>query len=102
CWDPLALTETQAVLGGAASYGESAEDCLTRSRVAVIVNPLREFETVDWSRASQTVVVDCWRCLPTAQIPRVGHYVALGHGPDRNVSDWVGQLLGDYFDVLTN
>jgi UDPglucose 6-dehydrogenase len=101
-WDPLAIPEAGREMKERMTFASSAEDCLSRSELAVIVNPLKEFETVDWSRAGETTVVDCWRCLSPEAIRRVGRYFRLGQGPDGHVADWLRDSVGDYFDLLTN
>lgn len=100
-WDPMAMEEAKRVTNGAVEFADSAEDCLHRSRVAIIVNPLKEFNSVDWSAARQTTVVDCWRCLSPEAIGHAAEYVPLGQGPSVAVPAWLEQQIGSDFDLLT-
>ncbi len=101
-WDPLAISETYNVIGDRIGYASSPQDCLRRSDLVVIVNPLREVQEIDWSAFSETIVIDCWRCLPPASAAQLRHYIPLGQGPDRDFAGWAGQTVGEYFDLLTD
>jgi UDPglucose 6-dehydrogenase len=91
-WDPMAMEEARKVLGDRIAYARSAEACLSQSHVAVVINPMKEFATVDWSAAARTRVLDPWRCLAPADVQKIGKYVALGQGNDQPVREW---LSGD-------
>jgi hypothetical protein len=80
------MAEARKVLHDRIGYADSAEDCLRQSNVAIIINPMREFEQLDWSAARQTCVLDPWRCLSAAAIASVGRYKPLGHGDDSDDS----------------
>lgn len=101
-WDPHASDEARRALGDSIEYAASAEECLRQADVAVVTLPLPELLHVDWSAASRSTVVDCWRCLPQAAAKACGHYVALGRGPAGGVADWLDDIAGGYFDLLTN
>ena len=101
-WDPLAMSEVRLVLGETMSYASSPLDCLKRSKVGVLINPLAGLAELDWSQVPETVVVDCWRCLPAAVTAKIDHYVPLGQGPNQEVAGWIRRLVGDYFDLMTN
>jgi UDPglucose 6-dehydrogenase len=101
-WDPLAISETCNLIGDRIGYASSPLDCLERSDVVVIVNPLREVKEIDWPAFAGTTVIDCWRCLPPANAAQLRHYIPLGHGPDRDFGAWAGQTVGEYFDFLTD
>lgn len=88
-WDPLAMGEARQVLGDLITFATSAEACLQQSRVAVVINPMKEFAAIDWLAAAKTRVLDPWRCLAPAAINKIGTYVALGQGNDRSVRDWL-------------
>lgn len=90
-WDPLAMAETRKVLDGAITYAASAEDCLTQSSVAIIINPMKEFASINWSAAAKTCVLDPWRCLASGAAQKIGTYLALGQGGDQSVADWLSQ-----------
>lgn len=91
-WDPMAIEEARKVLGDRVTYARSAEACLAQSRVAVVINPMKEFASIDWSTAAKTRVLDPWRCLAPADVQKIGKYVALGQGSDQPVREW---LSGD-------
>lgn len=101
-WDPLAIPEARRALGDGVRFTDSAEECLRESKLAVVVNPLKELKDIDWSAAAATTVVDCWRCLPPEAVGRVARYVPLGQGPDDDVAAWVRRKVGDDFDHLTH
>lgn len=101
-WDPLAMSEACREAGQTITFASSAEECLRRSRVAVVVNPLKELSEIDWFAANRTMVVDCWRCLPTEAIQKIDQYVPLGQGPDGGVEAWVREAIGDDFELSTN
>jgi UDPglucose 6-dehydrogenase len=101
-WDPLAIPEAIRAIGDAIRFAQSAEECLRKSNVAVVVNPLREFGDVDWSAGASTTVVDCWRCLSPEAIGRVAKYVPLGQGPSGDVGGWIRRKVGDDFELLTH
>jgi UDPglucose 6-dehydrogenase len=101
-WDPLALPEARQAAGDRMSYAASAEDCLRRSKVVSLVNPLHEVSEIDWSQAGNATVVDCWRCIPEAIAKGLPSYIPLGQGPDRDVAGWVRQSIGDYFQLMTD
>ncbi|HUJ77038.1 MAG TPA: UDP binding domain-containing protein, partial [bacterium] len=87
-WDPLAMENVRRELGESIGYASSAEECLRRSRVAVVLNPLQELNLVDWRAAREVTVVDCWRCLPAAAREQVGQYLPLGQGAPAMLEEW--------------
>jgi len=101
-WDPLAMAETRKLIGDRIGYASSLQDCLQRSDVVVIVNPLREVNAIDWPAFPETTVIDCWRCLPANAADQIEHYVPLGKGPSRDFTGWASQTVGEYFDLLTD
>jgi UDPglucose 6-dehydrogenase len=76
-WDPLANSEAARALDGRIHLAARPEECLACD-VVVLLLPLAELMQVDWSRASQSCVVDCWRVLSPEQQAAVGRYIALG------------------------
>ena len=101
-WDPLAIAEASRETGDAIRFVTTAEDCIRQSELAVIVNPLKELQEIDWSVASQTAVIDCWRCLAPEAIRKIHKYIPLGRGRDGVVADWLRRTVGSDFDLLTN
>jgi nucleotide sugar dehydrogenase len=84
-WDLLAAGEASRAMGGALAIAGSAEECLRRSGVAVVLHPLADAGGIDWSAGCNTTVVDCWRTLPASAAGLLGRYLALGRGP------WAGE-----------
>ena len=101
-WDPLAMEEAKCATGGVIDFAPTPEACIRDSQVAVIVNPLKELSSIDWSAAQETTVVDCWRCLSPDAIRCVSKYVPLGQGPAGAVPEWLRQRVGEDFDLLTD
>jgi UDPglucose 6-dehydrogenase len=99
-WDPMAMEEARKVLGDRVAYARSAEACLAQSRVAVVINPMKEFATIDWSAAAKTRVLDPWRCLAPADVQKIGKYVALGQGNDQPVREWLSGDLAQRMCLL--
>ena len=99
-WDPMAMEEACKVLGDLITYAPSAEQCLSQSRVAIVINPMKEFATIDWSTAAKTRVLDPWRCLAPAAVQKIGTYVALGHGGDHSVREWLSGDLKERMRLL--
>lgn len=89
-WDPLAAEEARRALGDKIAYAPSAEACLSQSNVAIIINPMKDLATIDWSSAARTRVLDPWRCLSSEAAKKIGTYVALGRGNEHKVvRDWI-------------
>lgn len=101
-WDPLAMAEVRKVLGDVIAYAPTAEACLSRSHVAIIINPMKEFADVDWSAAGKTRVLDPWRCLAPEAVVKIGTYTALGRGTDRSVHDWLSGELQERMRLLND
>lgn len=101
-WDPLAVSEAQRVMGDRMTCVSSAEECVRRCKAVIIVNPLPEVSEIDWSQAGEAIVIDCWRCVPARAVAQLHHYVPLGQGPDRDLTTWMQQSVGEYFDLLTD
>jgi UDPglucose 6-dehydrogenase len=99
-WDPLATGEVRKVLGDLIAYAPNAEECLSRSSVAIVINPMKEFAATDWSAAAKTRVLDPWRCLASSAVERIGNYVPLGQGNDRSVSEWLSGHLKERMRLL--
>lgn len=99
-WDPLAEGEARKTLGEGIAYATSAEDCLSRSDVVIVINPMKEFAAVDWSAAEKTRVLDPWRCLTAAAIGKIGTYVPLGQGNDSSVPGWLSGELKERMRLL--
>lgn len=58
----------------------TAQDCVDRSDVVIVMTPCSEFETI-WLR-DQQFVIDCWRILNRHQVEEMhAIYVPIGVGP---------------------
>jgi UDPglucose 6-dehydrogenase len=101
-WDPLAMDEARRVLGDRIGYLKSAEACLRASKAAIVINPMKEFASVDWSAGKETRVLDPWRCLSAAAIAQVGEYVPLGQGTGVPDASWLSGNLRDRLHHLNN
>jgi UDPglucose 6-dehydrogenase len=101
-WDPLAMSAAKLHLNGAVTYAANPEACLRASKTVVIVNPLREFATVDWSAAAHATVMDPWRCLAPAATKQVGKYVAMGRGNGEAMRFWLADELGEKLRLLNS
>lgn len=101
-WDPLAMSAAKSYLNGTVAYAASPEDCLRASKTVVIVNPLRELESIDWSAAVRSIVMDPWRCLSSASAAKVGKYVAMGHGNGEAMRQWKAKELAEKLRLLNS
>ena len=88
-WDPLAMDEARRVLGDRIGYLKSAEACLRASKVAIVINPMKELTSIDWSAGKETRVLDPWRCLSAAAIAQLGDYEPLGKGAGVADDSWL-------------
>jgi hypothetical protein len=61
---------------------------------------MKEFAGIDWSAAAKTRVLDPWRCLSPASIPKIGTYVALGQGRDHSAWRWLPSELKERMRLL--
>jgi UDPglucose 6-dehydrogenase len=101
-WDPLAMSAAKVYLNGTATYAVSPEACLRSSKTIVIVNPLKELESIDWSAAAKATVMDPWRCLVPAATAKVGKYVPMGHGNGEAMRTWRADELGEKLRLLNS
>lgn len=88
-WDPLASNEARQILGDRIHYALSPEQCLRSASVTMIINPMRAFETVSWTAASNGTVLDPWRCLSPAQASEIGSYIPMGRGNGITMAEWL-------------
>jgi UDPglucose 6-dehydrogenase len=101
-WDPLAADEVRKVLGDRIAYSRSAEDCLSQSSVAIVINPMKELAAVDWTAAAHARVLDPWRCLAPEAVKKIGTYVALGRGKEQPVREWLSGDLEQRVSLLNS
>ena len=101
-WDPLAIDDARAVLGNSIEYASNAEDCLRKSQVVVLVNPMKEFATIDWGSAAKITVMDPWRCVSGAAIELIGTYVPMGRDRKMSMQAWLTDDLGTKLRLLND
>jgi UDPglucose 6-dehydrogenase len=101
-WDPMAIPEVNKVFNTQIMYAESGTQCLEESSILVIINPLKECDDINWSKAKDKIVIDCWRCLTLSQRKQIGNYIALGHGNDLISTSWETPHLRKRLELLTN
>jgi UDPglucose 6-dehydrogenase len=86
-YDPKALPAASAALGSRLRVASSAEDCVRRSDLVVVMTPWPEFGRLSPAAfvkaARRTAVIDCWRVLEAAELREVADVVHIGQG--RNV-----------------
>ncbi len=66
-YDPMALAPAKAILGNHVSYASSAEECLEKSDVMVLMTAWPEFTALKPELAKKKedfVMIDCWRFFP--------------------------------------
>jgi UDPglucose 6-dehydrogenase len=85
-YDPKALPAASAVLGSGLRVAASAEDCVRRSDLVVVMTPWPEFRglspAVFVKPARRTTVIDCWRVLAAPELRAVADVVHIGMGLD--------------------
>jgi UDPglucose 6-dehydrogenase len=82
-YDPKALATAQAVLKRPFVAASSAEDCVRRSSVVVVMTPWPEFRAIPldaFSHAPRLTIIDCWRLLSREEVGPVADLVRLGYG----------------------
>mgnify|MGYP002377317262 CR=1 FL=1 len=67
-YDPVAMSNSQKILGNRVSYADSALDCLRQASVLVIMTPWKEFSRFEKNQADfhdgkQRLIIDCWQIL---------------------------------------
>ncbi len=101
-WDPIASGAADAVLGGRATMADSLAECLSRSNIVVIVNPLMEVETLRPRQLAGKSVIDCWRCLPAHLASAAEMYVPLGVGPSSATSEPIPEAFAQRLSWLAH
>jgi UDPglucose 6-dehydrogenase len=87
-YDPLAMANARALLGGAIRYAGSVSDCLAGASSCVITTPAAEFKCVEQFAVNPMTVVDCWRFLdPSCLAPGV-KYIAVGRSRRCDGNPW--------------
>jgi len=82
-FDPKGLEAALAATAGSFAPALSAEDCVRRASLVVVMTPWPEFRAIPvdaFARARRLTVVDCWRLLSQEEIGPVADLVHLGRG----------------------
>ncbi len=80
--DPLAVDNARSVLGSAVRYVDAPEDCLANADIIVVTTRDKSFKAAVEGYASKRplTVVDCWRSIDAAKLPKQVRYVPVGRG----------------------
>jgi UDPglucose 6-dehydrogenase len=81
-YDPKALENAQA-LAGSMIAAASAEECVSRASIVVVMTPWPEFRSIPLSaftRPQRLTVIDCWRLFAREEVGTVADLVYLGQG----------------------
>jgi UDPglucose 6-dehydrogenase len=82
-YDPKALQDAQAELSGAMIAAPSAEECVRRAALVVVMTPWPEFRAIPLSaftRPQRLTVIDCWRLFAREEVGTVADVIYLGEG----------------------
>jgi UDPglucose 6-dehydrogenase len=82
-YDPKALATAQAAIGQPIVAAASAEECVRRASVVVIMTPWPEFRAIPlkaFEHTERLTVIDCWRLLAREEVGTVADLVHLGFG----------------------
>ena len=81
-YDPKALENAQAVTGSMIAAA-SAEECVRRASIVVVMTPWPEFRSIPLSaftRPQRLTVIDCWRLFAREEVGTVADLIYLGQG----------------------
>ena len=81
-YDPKALDSARAASASIVP-AESAEDCVRRSALVVVMTPWPEFRSIPldaFTRPQRMTVIDCWRLLAREEVGTVADLIYLGQG----------------------
>jgi UDPglucose 6-dehydrogenase len=81
-YDPHAIEPTRAKFGNRIDYAGSASECLSLSRVCVVLNAEPEYSKAvqEYHGAGSKTVIDCWRYLSNDKLPSTIRCIDLGRG----------------------
>ena len=83
-YDPKALSAASAVLSSRLHVANSAEDCVRKSDLIVVMTPWPEFARLSpdvFARPGRrATVIDCWRVLAALELREVADIVHIGRG----------------------
>ena len=81
-YDPKALENAQAVTGSMIAAA-SADECVRRASIVVVMTPWPEFRAIPLSaftRPQRLTVIDCWRLFAREEVGTVADIIYLGQG----------------------
>jgi UDPglucose 6-dehydrogenase len=82
-YDPKAMPTAQTALPRPWTPAASAEECIRRSSLVVVMTPWPEFRAVPrdaFARAERLTIIDCWRLFSREEIGTVADLVYMGRG----------------------
>jgi UDPglucose 6-dehydrogenase len=82
-YDPKALPAAQTALDVPIMAAKTAEECVRRSALVVVMTPWPEFRAIPLSafnRGQRMTVIDCWRLFAREEVGAVADLVYLGQG----------------------
>ena len=82
-YDPKAMPTAREMLPGSWAGATSAEDCIRRSSLLVVMTPWPEFRAVPLDalkRGEPLTIIDCWRLFQREEIGTFVNLVYLGRG----------------------
>ena len=82
-FDPKGLENARAAVSGAMVAAQSAEECVGRASLVVVMTPWPEFRAIPLSaftRPQRLTVIDCWRLFAREEVGTVADLIYLGQG----------------------
>ena len=82
-FDPKARHDAQATLSARIIAAQSAEDCVRRAALVVVMTPWPEFRAIPldaFTRSPRMIVIDCWRLFAHEEVGTAADLVYLGQG----------------------
>jgi UDPglucose 6-dehydrogenase len=82
-YDPKAISTAQPLLAKPWTPATSAEDCIRRSSLVVVMTPWPEFRAVPhdaFRRSEPMTIIDCWRLFAPEEIGTLVNLIYLGRG----------------------
>lgn len=85
-FDPMAMENTQKILGDTVSYAETLEDAIKRGNAFVIMTAWDDFKRISpellrRANGERPIIVDAWRVLSADEYSNVADIITLGRSP---------------------
>ena len=100
-WDPLISKKDIEIEDIKTKLCESINECIRRSDVIIITNPLKEANLYNWKDSKDIFVIDCWRCLTWENKKNIKNYFGLGINANKKVNEWIKNELSEKYIELT-